>query len=303
MNPLIFTNAFASFHVGVKECFCGKPTVEDHDFCFCSPDCARADSLRTLGGQGDYHYRNVMQRACASEAAPEHTLLRHKSEHQLRSASIARRVSVSRQSPHSPKPTITLPTPQEVTTSIIAREDSCEGRDTSVHNPQRPFRPQNESVDTQQFPLPQRTLKRSLPSKSGLNKDARSSIFAMFRKKSQQTAPPSAKIRRESSVTGAILQEMEEEDEEEAARGSLLNRTEDKSRPPTLDHHQVRQTPDNRRPRVIRRSASFAGLNSQVENQSGDRGSVMEAVFQLRQAWNETTDITPDFDESSDEEY
>ncbi|KAG1780511.1 hypothetical protein EV702DRAFT_1077971 [Suillus placidus] len=300
MNSLIFTNAFAPVDIGVKECFCGKPTVEDHEFCFCSPDCARADSLRTLGGQGDYHYRNLMRRACADSAAPEHTLLRHKSEHQLRSASIARRVSVSQQSPHSPKPTITLPKLEEFTTSIIAREGSCEGRDTSVHDPRQPFEPRNESVDTQQFPLPQRILKRSLPSKSGLNKDARGSIFAMFRKKSQQTAPPSAKIRRESSVTGAILQEMEEE---ETAWGIPLNPTEDKSRPPTLAHHQVRQTPDIRRSRVIRRSASFAGLNSQVENQSGDRGSVMEAVFQLRQAWNETPDITPDFDESSDEEY
>jgi hypothetical protein len=28
----------------------------------------------------------------------------------------------------------------------------------------------------------------------------------------------------------------------------------------------------------------------------------MEAVFQLRQAWNETTDIIPDFDERLDEE-
>ncbi|KAG1825017.1 hypothetical protein EV424DRAFT_1394635 [Suillus variegatus] len=262
MNPLIFTNAFASVHIGVQECFCGKPTVEDHDFCFCSPGCARADSLRTLGGQGDYHYRNVMQRACASPAVPQHALSRHKSEHQLRSVSISKRASVLQQSPRSPKES----------------------------------EPRNESVDTQQSDPPQRTLKRSLPSKPGLNKGVRDSIFAMFRKKIQQTAPPSAKIRRESSVTGAILQEIEEENEEEAAWGGLQDRMEDNSRPPTLVHHQVRQTADTRRSRVIRRSASFAGFN-------GDRGSVMEVVSQLRQAWNEMTDIMPDFDESSDEEY
>ncbi|KAG1882666.1 hypothetical protein F4604DRAFT_346219 [Suillus subluteus] len=304
MNPLILTNAFASVHIGVKECFCGKPTVEDHEFCFCSPACARADSLRTLvGGQGDCHYRNVMQKACANSAAPGHALMRHKSEHQLRSVSIARRVSVSQQSPHPPKPTKTLLTLEEVTTTILGREDRYECGDTSVHGPRRPFEPRNESVDAQQSPPPQRTLKRSVTSKSGLNKDFRSSIFSIFRKKSQQTAPPRAKIRRESSVTGAILQEMEEENEEEAAWGRLLDRMEDSSRPPTLVHHQVRQTTDTRRSRVIRRSASFADLNSQVENRNGDRGSVMEAVFQLRQAWNETTDITPDFDERSDEEY
>lgn len=277
--------------------------MEDHEFCFCSPACARADSLRTLSGQGDCHYRNVVRKACANSTAPEHTLLRHKSEHQLRNVSIARRVSVSQRSPHSPKPTKTLPKLEEVTTTVLSREDRYGCRDTSVHGPRRPFESRNESVDAQQSPPPQRTLKCSLPSKSVVNKDVRGSIFAIFRKTSQQTASPRAKIRRESSVTGAILQEMEEENEEEAACGRLRNRMEDSSRPPTLVHHQIRQTTDTRRSRVIRRSASFAGLNSQVGNRNGDRGSVMEAVFQLRQAWNETTDITPDFDERSDEEY
>ncbi|KAG1727819.1 hypothetical protein EDB19DRAFT_174659 [Suillus lakei] len=295
MNPLIFTNTFASVHIGVKECFCGNPTVEDHDFCFCSPDCARADSLRALSGQGDCHYRNIMQRAYASSAAPEHALLRRQSEHQLRSVSIAKRVSVSRHSPHPPKPTKTLPTLEEATSSITTREGRYEGRDTSVDNPRRPFEPRNESIGTQQSPPPQRTLKRSLPSKSGLNTGVRGSIFAMFRKKNQETAPPNARIRRESSVTGAILQELEEENEEEDALRRLLNRTEDRSRPPSLAHHQVRQTTADRRSRIIRRSASFAGFKG--------RGSVMETVFQLRQAWNDEPEFMPDFDERSDEEY
>ncbi|KAG2344446.1 hypothetical protein BDR05DRAFT_989282 [Suillus weaverae] len=136
--------------------------------------------------------------------------------------------------------------------------------------------------------------------KGGIKKGVRSSIFAIFRKK--QTSQPDAKIRRESSVTGAILQEMEEETEKEAAWQGLLNRTEDRSSPPALVDHQVRQTTAIRRSRVIRRSASFAGLDSKIENRNGERGSVMEAVFQLRQVWNETTDVTPDFDERSDEE-
>ncbi|KAG1818482.1 uncharacterized protein BJ212DRAFT_93702 [Suillus subaureus] len=77
------------------QCFCGKSTVKDHEFCFCSPACARADSFRALGGQSDYHYRNVIRKAYiyANLAAPEHALLRHKSEHQLCSVSI-RRISM-----------------------------------------------------------------------------------------------------------------------------------------------------------------------------------------------------------------
>lgn len=245
MNPLIFTDAFTSTHTGVKQCFCGKPTIEDHDFWFCSPECARADSLRTLGGQGDYHYRNIMQRACSNSTAPKHVLLRHKSEHQLRSVSIVRRGSVSQQAQHFLKPTKTLPTLEKVTTEILARESRSEGSDTSVHG-------------------------------------------------------PVAKIPRESPETGAILQEMEEETEEEAAWQKLVNRTDDRSKPPTLDHHGVGQTTANRRSRFIRRSASFACLDEQIENWNGERGPVMEVVFQLRQAWNEMTetDIMPDFEKS-----
>ncbi|KAG1785624.1 uncharacterized protein HD556DRAFT_101742 [Suillus plorans] len=251
MNPLIFTDAFTSTHTGVKQCFCGKPTIEDHDFWFCSPECARADSLRTLGGQGDYHYRNIMQKACSNSAAPKHVLLRHKSERQLRSVSIARRGSVSQQAQHFPKPTKTLHTLEEVTTEILAGEGRSEGINTSVHG-------------------------------------------------------PVAKIPRESSVTGAILQEMEEENEEEAAWQKLANHTDDRSKPPTLDwHHGVGQTTANRRSRFIRRSASFACLDEQIAYWNGERGPVMEVVFQLRQAWNEMTetDIMPDFEKSdSDEE-
>jgi hypothetical protein len=76
MDPLILANVFPSDHIGNKYCFCGKPAVEDHEFYFCSPGCARADSLRTLGGQGDSHYRNVMQRARANPPAAQHTLAR-----------------------------------------------------------------------------------------------------------------------------------------------------------------------------------------------------------------------------------
>ncbi|KAG2156597.1 uncharacterized protein EDB93DRAFT_921782 [Suillus bovinus] len=284
MNPLIFTNPFASLHIGVKECFCGKTTIEDHDFCFCSPECARADSLRALGGQGfspliychsrltyrdqgDCHYRDVMQRAYANSATPAHGLLRHNSAHQLRSASTSRHISVSQHDmlhPNRMKPLPAIP----------------ESR--------------NESVDAQQSPLPQRTLKRSLQSKAGLNKSIRNSIVALFRNK--QGSNPDATIRREPSVTGAILQEEEEEEEEEVALQRRLNHTEDRSKSPTLIHHQVRQTTATQQSRIVRRSASFAGLDN------GKRGSVMEAVFQLRQAWNETEDFMPDFDERSDDE-
>jgi len=58
-------------------CFCGRKTVESHEFWFCSTKCARQDSLRSLGGP-DCHYRNVVRQTYV-QAAPELQLRRMKS--------------------------------------------------------------------------------------------------------------------------------------------------------------------------------------------------------------------------------
>ncbi|KAI6044731.1 hypothetical protein EDC04DRAFT_2639238 [Pisolithus marmoratus] len=44
-------------------CSCGAPTIAEHEFCFCSPECAREDALRALGAS-ESHYRNLFKRAC-----------------------------------------------------------------------------------------------------------------------------------------------------------------------------------------------------------------------------------------------
>ncbi|KAG1732454.1 uncharacterized protein EDB91DRAFT_675379 [Suillus paluster] len=303
MNTLYYTRPFAPVHIGIRLCFCGKPTVEDHDFCFCSPQCARADAMRALG-EDDCHYRQVMRGAYANSGAPEPAIYRHKSENQLRNASIARRVpGMSQGLRHPPKPTHekTLPTLEEATSS----------RDRRVHDTRRPFESRNEGVGliaAEPSAPPQRTLKRSLPSRAGLSNGVRGSVLAMFRNKNQQTAPLNVKkkapvINRESSVTAAVLRDMEEENEEEAALWKLLNSTEDRS--PTA-YPQARPITATRRSGGIRRSASFAGWNDQIENRKPfekDRGSVMQSVFQLRKMWQETPDPMPNFDEESDEEY
>ena len=51
-------------------CFCGRKTVESHEFWFCSTECARQDSLRSLGGP-NCHYRNVVRDAYVRAGAPE----------------------------------------------------------------------------------------------------------------------------------------------------------------------------------------------------------------------------------------
>jgi hypothetical protein len=51
-------------------CFCGRKTVESHEFWFCSTECAHLDSLRSLGDP-NCHYRNVVRDAYVRAGAPE----------------------------------------------------------------------------------------------------------------------------------------------------------------------------------------------------------------------------------------
>lgn len=51
-------------------CFCGRKTVESHEFWFCSSHCARLDSLRSLGDP-ECHYRKVVRTAYVQAGVPE----------------------------------------------------------------------------------------------------------------------------------------------------------------------------------------------------------------------------------------
>lgn len=105
MNTRTHTDPFAPAHMRVKRCFCGKLTVEDHDFCFCSPDCARSHAMRALRGD-DCHYRKVVRKAYVNCGAPEPAIYRRKSEDHLRRFPIAKRASgIIPRLPSPPKPT------------------------------------------------------------------------------------------------------------------------------------------------------------------------------------------------------
>ncbi|KAG0708467.1 hypothetical protein DFH29DRAFT_1045224 [Suillus ampliporus] len=197
MNPHMFPRTFAPVYIGVKSCFCGRPTVEDHDFCFCSPECARADAMRALG-EDDCHYRKVV-RAYANPGTREPAITRHKSENQLRSASIVKRPSGRPEGlRHLPRPTHerTLPKLEEVTSSILARERRYESgavvSGPSVHDTRRPFEYRNEYVGpiaAEPSPPPQRMLKHSLPSNAGHSKGIRGSASDDVRQQDSTDCP------------------------------------------------------------------------------------------------------------------
>lgn len=290
MTTRAYTN---SFNVGVKACFCGKPTVKDHDFYFCSPQYARADAMRALD-EDDCHYRKVMRGAYANQGSSEPAIYRHKSENQLRRVS-----GISQRLHHPPKPTNekVLPTLAEVTSSILAREGRS-GGGSSVHSPWGARNSRNESFGSTATPIPlsrggpRQMLEHSLPSQAGLSHGARNPVSAFPRKSTEQTAPLRVNkvsvIGRERS-RNPIPAEAIEEDEEETAFWRMVNRTEDTPR-----FHQTSSITTTRRSVGIRRSASFASWQAQAER------DVSEVVFQLRKAWDES-DVMPDFNESDEE--
>lgn len=85
MNTRVRQNPFSGAHMGITKCFCGSLTVEDHDFCFCSPECARADAMAALGGE-DSHYRKVVRKAYVSCGALPPAIYRRKAEEKISTA-------------------------------------------------------------------------------------------------------------------------------------------------------------------------------------------------------------------------
>ena len=67
MSPVEQVQPFALEKLRGSICFCGAPTTTEHEFCFCSTKCARADALRALDSS-ESHYRKVFQRACVGPA-------------------------------------------------------------------------------------------------------------------------------------------------------------------------------------------------------------------------------------------
>lgn len=108
-------------------CSCGAPTIAEHEFCFCSPKCAREDSLRALG-TSESHYRTVFKRACIP---PQPSLRRLASSRVLRPDPTSQpgwEAKLKASKPVIPEPrrnnvTLgTLPTLEQVTDAVMAKK-------------------------------------------------------------------------------------------------------------------------------------------------------------------------------------
>lgn len=147
MNTGVRQNPFSAAHMGITKCFCGDVTVADHDFCFCSPECARADAMTSLGGD-DSHYRKIVRKAYVSCGARPPAIYKRK-------IGIAKHVPAIPQPPGathqhnkqnvgdqhdgSAKKEMVFPTLAQVTTAVLARKAKEGGEatvETSVKTPQ-----------------------------------------------------------------------------------------------------------------------------------------------------------------------
>ncbi|KAI6114087.1 hypothetical protein EDD17DRAFT_1765708 [Pisolithus thermaeus] len=108
-------------------CSCGAPTIAEHEFCFCSPKCAREDALRALG-TSESHYRTVFKRACIP---PQPSLRRLASSRVLRpdptnqpgwAAKLKASKLVNPESHRNNVTLGTLPTLEQVTGAVLAKK-------------------------------------------------------------------------------------------------------------------------------------------------------------------------------------
>lgn len=197
MNISTRVDPFAPAHMSVKRCFCGKPTVEDHDFCFCSPECA-------LGGD-DCHYRKVVRKAYVNSGAPAPAIYRRKSEDRPRQFSITKGISgiiprlprPSKPTPQRNKPTMgsqvegnapkdkVFPTLAQVTSAVLAQKARQEGDSLMVDTSSTNSVTVDISLGT--VPLPPDTPTQQ--AKPGFGRDAPTPALAQLRNAPQQTVP------------------------------------------------------------------------------------------------------------------
>ncbi|KAF8836173.1 hypothetical protein BDN67DRAFT_1014911 [Paxillus ammoniavirescens] len=209
---------FALEQIRSNLCFCGKATVEDHEFCFCSTQCAREDALRALDDT-ECHYRDVVRRACI-KAGVDPCPRRRMSAEQMCLLPDAERASANaplrlvrptKPVHHKNKPTANgdredkkrggFPTLSEVTGVVLSKKAIAGeelvveahdrprwqgfGKELSRANPVPP--PADEplkqiSLDVIPLPedVPRQTLRHAPQSTAGLKNNIRKSVAALF---------------------------------------------------------------------------------------------------------------------------
>ena len=160
-------------------CFCGRKTVESHEFWFCSTECARMDSLRSLGDP-NCHYRNVVRDAYVRAGALELQPRRMMSAVHLRVGPSEQR-GLTNSPPHFLPPTNP---PHQSNVALAHRAARDQNFPSSAHPAPRPGDHTFEqiSLDVIPFPkhVPTRSLRRVPSSIDGIRKNTKKSPVALL---------------------------------------------------------------------------------------------------------------------------
>ncbi|KAF8550102.1 hypothetical protein OG21DRAFT_1525383 [Imleria badia] len=318
--PNIDENIKAGGDCAPESCFCGRKTVESHEFWYCSTECARQDSLRSLGSS-ECHYRNVVRDAYARAGAPKRQLRRVASSFHLRPGPPDGRGFANAPPPFVPPTNLPhqgnvnraaqdrnvpgFPTLSQVTGKVLSYKATV-GKPLVVKRHERPrwegfpdassrARPvqrpgdhtvEQISLDATPFldHVPARSLRRVPSFIDGLRNNARKSSLLNF---------------------GRSRKGKEGEDPERRF-GHPVNPITPPVRKESLRSHR-QMDPSSADPaqtsKALRRSASFAGWNATAHAGRGpcnEQDSLMHIIEEMREELGESFDPRSLFDQEED---
>jgi hypothetical protein len=274
-------------------CFCGRKTVESHEFWFCSVECARLDSLRSLGNP-ECHYRNVVRdayvRAGALELRPRRTMsadhLRDGPSEQQGFANAPPHFLPPTNLPHQSNVTLTrraaqdgnmagFPTLSQVAGKVLTKKATAGGplvaerhdrprwegfpnAPSRGHPAQRPGDRSFDQISLDAIPLPEHVPARSL-----------------------RRVPPIAAL-----LNFGRARKVKDDDAPEKVSGRTVNPVIPVRKESLPSHHQM--SPPSAVPvqmsKALRRSASFAGWNAIPHSgPSNGQDPLMDIIEEMRE--------------------
>lgn len=282
-------------------CFCGRRTVKSHEFWFCSTQCARMDSLRSLDDP-ECHYRNVVRKAYVQAGVPELYPRRMMSADHLRPgppgfANARPRLPPPTNPPHrnatlarrdvQDRNMAGFPTLSQVTGKVLtnranageplvpARQDRAKregfpNAPSRTHPAQKPQDHSFEQISLDAIPLPEhapaRSLRRVPQTTDGLKNNIRQSVAALLK-------------------VGRSRKGKDGENPERVF-GHPVNTIIPPMREDSLPSHRQKSPPSAipaQRSKALRRSASFAGWDTTTHRgPSNEHDAMMHIIEGMR---------------------
>ncbi|KAG1882743.1 hypothetical protein F4604DRAFT_1742620 [Suillus subluteus] len=299
MNSRVRQNPFSEAHMGITKCFCGNLTVENHDFCFCSPECARADAMAALGGE-DSHYRKVVRKAYVSCGARPPAIYKRKAEEKTpiakhvpaiprpASATQHKKQNIGDQNDGSANKEKVFPTLAQVTTAVLARKAKQGGEatvETSMKTPQVAIQ---ISLDAPPAPP---SIQQTRP---GLDRGVHKSPLTQWRGAPQQIMPlkfddKTVALRSQPPILRPVAEERGRENGHDTHLLRKLDRRAEERRMPPRHQRPVlpNTTAAIRPPGSLRRSASL-GWHSPAEQH---RDRISEEDESLKELFDQLEDV------------